>query len=306
MRAGNGSQVRDAVVGYSSQRDPADEVIYQTTISRKHLEALNNPRVDELWQRRSVTAWLGPDQHAFFYPVRQCQAFVLTLYRTGSTSDVQESSRGWDDRFDSSTHSTIQRTNRPTSLHTLLSIAPSVATFTTHSLPVAHAWTRNRITLLGTAAHQIPPHQGQETATSLEDAVVLGTVLGLINQHATKPHQFRSLLPDVLSLYEDLRKPAAARNIQNGLSCRRLFQLGNGVSQQFRDWVLRGAGITRDTEVGWWKLVSTQQAGVLAGGQGLFEETGRAFGEWREARLPVSSRGTCGIGGLRRKWYAGW
>ncbi|PWY79399.1 salicylate hydroxylase [Aspergillus sclerotioniger CBS 115572] len=286
---GSDPQIRDAVVGHSSQIGTADEVIYQTTISRKHLEALNDSKIDELWQRCSVTAWLGPDQHAFFYPVRQCQTFVLALYRTDSTADVQESSRGWDDR-----------------LQTILSIAPSVTTSTTHSLPLPHAWTQNRIALLGTAAHRIPPHQAQETATGIEDAVVLGTVLGLLNQHATNPYQIRTLLPEVLRLYEDLRKPAAARNTQNALSCRRLFQLGNGITQQFRDWVLSGAGITRDTEVGWWRMVSTRQESVLAGGMGLLEETGQAFGEWRKARLPASSRGTCGIGGLRRKWYAGW
>ncbi|PYI02136.1 FAD/NAD(P)-binding domain-containing protein [Aspergillus sclerotiicarbonarius CBS 121057] len=276
----------DEVVGYSSQIGTADEVIYQTTISRKHLDALSNPKIDELWQRRSITAWLGPDQHAIFYPVRQGQAFVLTLYRADST-DAQESSRGWDDR-----------------LQTILSIAPSITTSTTHPLASAHPWTRDRIALLGTAARQIPPHQGQDTATSIEDAIVLGTVLGLLNQHATKAYQLRTLVPEVLELYEDLRKPAAARNTQSALSCRREFQLGNGVTQRFRDWVLSGAGITRDTEVGWWKMVSSRQEGVLAGGMGLLEETGRAFGEWRKARLPVSRRGTCGIGGLRRKWYA--
>ncbi|RAL06386.1 FAD-dependent oxidoreductase [Aspergillus ibericus CBS 121593] len=280
----------DVVIEADEVRDTyqlgIDEVIYQTTISRKHLEALSNPRIDELWQRRSITAWLGPDQHVIFYPVRQGQAFVLTLYGTGSTADAQESSRGWDDR-----------------LQSILSIAPSITTSRIPSLTSPKTWTRKRMTLLGTAPCQVPAHQGQETASSLEDAVVLGTILGLLNQHAMKPDQSRPLLPEALQLYEDLRRPAATQRTQSALACRRQFQLRNGVTQQFRDWVLSGAGLTRETEVGWWKMVSSGQEGVLAGGMGLIEATRRAFEEWRQTR-PASRRGSCGIGGMRRKLYA--
>lgn len=57
--------------------------------------------------------------------------------------------------------------------------------------------------------------------------------------------------------------------------------------------------------------MSSRQEGVLGGGMGLVDETGRAFWEWKRARgvglgegKGSSGRSSCGIGGLRRKWYA--
>ncbi|PYH89071.1 FAD/NAD(P)-binding domain-containing protein [Aspergillus ellipticus CBS 707.79] len=292
------SQVRDAVIQSSRSLDTTDEdqsntaseVVYHATISRKHLKAINDSRMDELWQRKSVTAWLGPEQHAIMYPVRRDEAFNLTLYRADPKT-IQESCRGWDDRLQ-----TILSTTTNT---------PSISTPTPPpSLP---SWTLHRAALFGTTARQIPPHQAQETATTIEDAAVLGTLLGLLNRHAATPHQLRSSIPEVLRLYEDLRRPAAERNIQSAVDSRRMFQLGNGVTQQLRDWILGGGGITRDTD-GWLRVVSSRQGGVLGGGRELVGETNQVFDEWRRLRLPAASRatGTCGIGGLRRKWYAGW
>ncbi|GKZ71686.1 hypothetical protein AnigIFM50267_007728 [Aspergillus niger] len=277
------------------------ETIYQTTISRKHLEALNNPKIDELWQgRHSTTAWLGPNQHAIFYPVRHGQTYILNIYHTNTDSKsttiptAQEICTGWDNRLQ--TILSLNSTLKPTTLsyHNQAPTQPPPQSLLTH---------------LPTQNIPIPPHQAQETATVIEDALTLSTLLSLYNQHQHQ-HSYQSHLPSLLALHATLRSAITTQKIHSALSTLRAFQLENGIAQQARDWVLSGAGITRDTD-GWWKVMSSRQEGVLGGGMELVDETGRAFWEWKRARgvglgegKGSSGRSSCGIGGLRRKWYA--
>ncbi|BCS05087.1 FAD-dependent oxidoreductase [Aspergillus luchuensis] len=288
------------------------ETIYQTTISRKHLEALNNPKIDELWQgRHSTTVWLGPNQHAVFYPIRHGQTFILNIDHTNTDSNpsttptAQEICTGWDTR-----------------LQTILTLTPTTLSYHTHNhhhqTPTQNTPPQSLLTHLPTQT--IPPYLFQTTSTAIEDALTLGTLLSLYNQHThlhfhpqLKPQsQSHSHLPSLLTLHTNLRAPITTSKIQSALSTLRTFQLENGLAQQARDWVLSGAGITRDTD-GWWKVVSARQEGVLGGGVGLVDETGRAFWEWMRERgdreregssSSSSGRSSCGIGGSRRRWYA--
>ncbi|PWY66249.1 salicylate hydroxylase [Aspergillus eucalypticola CBS 122712] len=307
-----------------SSSTPNDtETIYQATISRKHLEALNNPTIDELWQdRHSTTVWLGPNQHAVFYPVRHSQTFILNIYHTNTDSNssttptAQEICTGWDTR-----------------LQTILTLTPTLTPTTTssnhthnhhHQTPTQNTPPQSLLTHLPTQITQtIPPYLFQTTSTAIEDALTLGTLLSLYNQHThlhfhpqLEPQsQSHSHLPSLLTLHTTLRAPITTSKTQAALSTLRTIQLENGLTQQARDWVLSGAGITRDTD-GWWKVVSSRQEGVLGGGVGLVDETGRAFWEWmrerggglgdreREGSSSSSWRSSCGIGGSRRRWYA--
>ncbi|PYH63849.1 FAD-dependent oxidoreductase [Aspergillus vadensis CBS 113365] len=294
------------------------EFIYQTTISRKHLEALNNPRIDELWQgRHSTTVWLGPNQHAAFYPIRHGQTFILNIYHTSidsnpsSTPTAQEICTGWESR-----------------LQTILTLTPTLTPTTlsyqnhNHQNPTPP---QSLLTHLPTPTTQIPPYLFQTTPTAIVEALTLGTLLSLYNQHThlhfhpqlkpPSPSPSHSHLPSLLTLHTTLRAPITTSKTQAALSTLRTFQLENGLAQQARDWVLSGAGITRDTD-GWWKVVSARQEEVLGSGIGLVDETGRAFWEWmrerggglgdreREGSSSSSGRSSCGIGGSRRRWYA--
>ncbi|GKZ23344.1 hypothetical protein AbraIFM66951_009242 [Aspergillus brasiliensis] len=303
----NGSPSQDTAPERTSSPSTATETetIYQTTISRKQLEALDNPKIDELWQgRHSTTVWLGPNQHAIFYPVRHGQTFILNIYHTSTDSrattipTAQEVCTGWDDR-----------------LQTILSLAHTLKPTTIphhHQEPNEDQQQQSSL-LTHLPTQNIPPHQVQETATAIEDALVLGTLLSLFNQHQhpQSPHT-TTHIPSLLTLHATLRAPTTTQKTHSALSTLRTFQLENGIAQQARDWVLSGAGITRETDW-WWKVVSSRQEGILSGGLGLVDETARAFWEWKRARGPVwkegegkgsSVRSSCGIGGLRRKWYS--
>ncbi|RAK76717.1 FAD-dependent oxidoreductase [Aspergillus fijiensis CBS 313.89] len=186
----------------------------------------------------------------------------------------------------SAQHTVIFPVRQGEELPTILAHATFASQTTHHTLRDLPTWRNSRTLLLGTASRIIPPYQAQDLAATLEDAAVLSTLLGLLNHHSPAPDQLPRLLPEILALHEALRRPAATKAVQAGLLSCRVLQVGNPVGQVLRNWFLGGAGITRDTDAGWLKLVSAQQEATLGGGGGggrgsLLDET-RARGRGRE------------------------
>ncbi|OAL28800.1 hypothetical protein AYO22_02665 [Fonsecaea multimorphosa] len=67
------------VLGQPSPPVPTGDLAYRGTFSRAQLEALQDPRVDELMNSRCTYNWIGPDRHCVFYPVKNGTAFNLVL-----------------------------------------------------------------------------------------------------------------------------------------------------------------------------------------------------------------------------------
>ncbi|PYI30755.1 FAD/NAD(P)-binding domain-containing protein [Aspergillus indologenus CBS 114.80] len=301
------SKLRDTVLNQPCPPSPANDIAYQATISRSALKALNDGQLDELCSKTKITTWLGSAQHTVFFPVRQGEEYMLVTYHTHSAppaaaaaaaarqptissadglSQMQALHQGWDIR-----------------LQTILAHATFSSQTTQHTLHALPTWTKARLILLGPASRIIPPYQAQDLAATLEDAAVLSTLLGLLAHHTPEPHQLPRLLPEILALHETLRKPAAVQAVRDGVLSRRVLQVGNPVGQALRNWFLGGAGITRDTDAGWLKLVSAQQEPRLGGG--LLGETRARFEAWRTERLPLllaaESRSSAGYGIGRKR-----
>ncbi|PYH44976.1 FAD/NAD(P)-binding domain-containing protein [Aspergillus saccharolyticus JOP 1030-1] len=283
------SKTRDAVLDHPCPPSPASDIAAQATISRATLKAIDNGRLDELCSKNRITAWLGSAQHTVLFPIRQGKEYMLVTYhhtcgtppatRTVPPADglsrLQALHQGWDIR-----------------LQTILAHATFSSQIRYRTLDDLPTWTKAHTTLLGASSRIIPPYQAQDLAATLEDASVLSTLLCLFNRHAA-PHQLPQLLPEILAIYETLRKPAATKAVQDGLLSRRVLQVGHPVAQYLRNWFLGGAGLTRDTDAGWWKLVSSQQEQTLGGNleQGLLQRVRERFEVWRKERLPASSGG---------------
>ncbi|RAL10533.1 salicylate hydroxylase, partial [Aspergillus homomorphus CBS 101889] len=280
------SSTRDAVLGHPWPPTPASDIAYQATISRATLKAINDGQLDELCSKAKITTWLGSEQHTVLFPVQQGEEYMLVSYHTHSRPPVREAST-----TDGLSEMHALHQNWDIRLQTILSHATFSSTVTQHTLRDLPTWTNAQTTLLGTSSRIIPPYQAQDLAATLEDASVLSTLLGLLNQHAPPRHELPHLLPEILTLYETLRKPAAAQAVKDGLLSRRVLQVSNTVAQALRNWFLSGAGITRDTDAGWFKLVSSQQEQMLGGGSscGVLGEARERFEAWRKERLPASS-----------------
>jgi 2-polyprenyl-6-methoxyphenol hydroxylase-like FAD-dependent oxidoreductase len=79
----------------------------------------------------------------------------------------------------------------------------------TYDLPHVPHWTRDRLVLVGDAAHAPSPSSGQGASMALEDAVVLATSL---RDHASAPAE----LPAALRAYEQARRARVERVVKAG------------------------------------------------------------------------------------------
>jgi len=89
-----------------------------------------------------------------------------------------------------------------------------------------------RFTLLGDACHATLPYLAQGAAQAVEDAAVLG--------HLFEKIQHKHQLPDLLAIYEAVRKPRTTRVVQGSSHLgAKIFHLHDGPRQRERDRQLR-------------------------------------------------------------------
>jgi salicylate hydroxylase len=145
--------------------------------------------------------WLGTGRHFLAFPVRAGKlinyvGFVPTdevmkesWSAPGDPKVLRREFAGWDPRIDQLL-SNVQITFR-------------WALYDREPLPV---WTRERLSLLGDAAHPMLPHLGQGANQSIEDGIALATILARAD---------RTTAPRALLAYEQLRRERVAQ-VQRG------------------------------------------------------------------------------------------
>jgi salicylate hydroxylase len=176
-------------------------------------------------RRRAQTLWLGPGHHLVHYPVSAGRFINLVAfapaggYRVESwtaTATVEEflaEFTGWDGRL----VDLIRAAGTP-GRWALLDRAP-----------LRH-WSKERITLLGDAAHPMFPFYGQGAAQAIEDAAALARCLA---EGAADPAA-------ALRRYEALRIPRTTRLQHVSHERSHLNHLPDGPRQQARDRSLAG------------------------------------------------------------------
>jgi len=107
---------------------------------------------------------------------------------------------------------------------------PAEAVFRTdiEDRPPIATWSRDRVTLLGDAAHPTTPNLGQGGSMAIEDAVVLAHCLSL-----------SATLPDALVAYEHARVARTMTIVNASFRFGRLAQMENGFACWLRDLALR-------------------------------------------------------------------
>jgi 2-polyprenyl-6-methoxyphenol hydroxylase-like FAD-dependent oxidoreductase len=92
----------------------------------------------------------------------------------------------------------------------------------------AKRWSEGRVTLLGDAAHPMPPDLGQGACQAIEDAVVLARSLGEEGDTVA-----------TLRFYEDRRKERTASVVRQSRRLGRIGQLESPLLCRLRDTALR-------------------------------------------------------------------
>jgi salicylate hydroxylase len=153
------------------------------------------------WSVDRWQMWLGTGRHFLAFPVRAGklinyvgfvptdQAMKESWSAPGDPEILRREFAGWDPRIDRLLGN-VQITFR-------------WALYDREPLPV---WTRQRLSLLGDAAHPMLPHLGQGANQSIEDGMALATILASAD---------RTTAPRALLAYEQLRRERVAQ-VQRG------------------------------------------------------------------------------------------
>lgn len=223
----------DAVIGadgiHSAVRDhllgPQEAVFsgacgYRALVPMDRLRHLPQLAEPVLW------LWLGPGRHLIAYPVAGGSALnVLAVVPDGEWTE-----ESWDTEGRAGDLLPAFEGWHPFVLD-VLAAAERPGRWALYDREPLRRWSRGRTTLLGDAAHAMLPHHGQGANQCLEDAVVLGHLLG-----GARPDG----VPGALRAYEQLRRPRT-RLIQSG--SRRnaeCFQLPDGPGAEERNLRLAG------------------------------------------------------------------
>ncbi|KAL4949234.1 hypothetical protein BDW69DRAFT_198262 [Aspergillus filifer] len=144
---------------------------------------------------------------------------------------------------------------------------------------------RGPIALLGDACHPTLPYQAQGAAMAVEDGFTIGTLLGLLDKHIgntlvtndINPPEPAAYIPQILALYEAIRKSRTTATVQVAVRNRRVFHVADGIIQMIRDFLIGNMGVTRKTDWTW--VFSRRMRATLD--HDLVGDCERAFEGWK-------------------------
>jgi salicylate hydroxylase len=171
---------------------------------------------------RHMTIWVGPELHLVTYVVHHGE--LLNLVAVFKSSRYQEASDAW------GTQEELDAAFAPmcAEVRAGMALVKRNRRWAMYDrLPIAN-WTRNRITLLGDAAHPMLQYAAQGACQALEDAVSLGEAL-----------RFHGADPDLAFIgYQARRLERAARVQRTARFLNEFFHVG-GIARQLRRALMR-------------------------------------------------------------------
>ncbi|KAK5167143.1 uncharacterized protein LTR77_007873 [Saxophila tyrrhenica] len=274
------SQMRRSAWQDHTEPSETGDLAYRGTFSADQLKDMRDEGVDELLEASDVQVWMGPGKHVVFYPLNGGTQYNLVLLRpdnlppntrtgVGSLDEMRQTFEGWDPRL------TRMIAQLDTALKWKLCHCEELET-----------WVKGSIALLGDACHPTLPYQAQGAAMAVEDGLVLGVLLGRLQQspELTQDGTKQQALNQVLALYERLRKARTTINVQGALNMRDFFHLGDGEEQVWRDGIMREYNESGAWPEGcrWnWGDVGYERSLL---GFDLVVDAGGQFDRWREGR----------------------
>ncbi|KAL9116383.1 MAG: hypothetical protein Q9187_007091 [Circinaria calcarea] len=220
---GEKSMCREALLGHADPLHDTGDEVFRFTIPRA--EVAQHQDLAELVEFPNINFWVGPDGNVITYLVKKDNLlnFALTRARGSNgevhykpqkaeVSELSAAISQWDPRF-----------------KTLLSISQALSKWTLFEANEAPYWTHcdGHFALVGDAAHAMRPHLAQGAAQAFEDCAVLAVLFSKI--------QSKSQIPDILSIYERIRKPRAREVRIRAREMRTVFGMRDGPLQQERD-----------------------------------------------------------------------
>ncbi|KAF2839104.1 FAD/NAD(P)-binding domain-containing protein [Patellaria atrata CBS 101060] len=209
------------------------QAAYRIMLTREQMK--DDPYMLALLDANKVTRWVGPKRHIIAYPISSKQIYNI--------STVQP-----DDNFAAAPSATYTtKGSKSAMMEVFADFVPNVKKMLdivpdgevcewklrVHSpLPT---WIRGQVALVGDACHPTLPHLAQGAAQAIEDAAVLGVVLGKLIIHNPNSTPNPAEINQALRVYEKVRKERAETLVETAAAAGRAMHLGEGKEKEERD-----------------------------------------------------------------------
>lgn len=192
-----------------------------------------------------IRMWLGPEANAVLYPLQDGKLFNLVIIITDTDfnasfhqgEDLIGPVKNWLQDWDPFLLQMLDKTDR-------------LVRFPLYQAQILPSWSRGCVGLIGDAAHAMMPHLAQGAAAAVEDAFVLGTLLGRCAQHKTaaaldssqvdwsetrtRPLQ-KFQIQEILHSYQNIQHERTTLIVSHSRLTGMLDHLPQGPDQQARD-----------------------------------------------------------------------
>ncbi|OJJ82500.1 putative monooxygenase [Aspergillus glaucus CBS 516.65] len=214
------SRCRECFLGRKDEPLPTGDLAYRIVLSADQIE---DPELRRLVENPEVHFWVGPGAHAVAYSLRGGKMFNVVLLvpdnlppgvarEAGSVEEMRGLFGGWDPI-----------------LTRFLSYVDHVDKWKLMHHAEMETWVneKSNLVFIGDACHPMLPYLAQGANSSLEDGAVLGRLLGHMKN--------KSQLPEILRLYESVRKSRGEAIVRETFKQRHDFHMPDGKEQQKRD-----------------------------------------------------------------------
>lgn len=214
-------------LGVAADIKDTQQAAYRIMLNRSQME--HDPELLELIDGERAIRWIGERRHIIAYPISN-----KTIYNISTTQpDVNFAAAP------SETYTT--KGSKAAMLSVFADFCPKIQRML-NLVPEGevcewklrvHAplltWVHGSVALLGDACHPTLPHLAQGAAQAIEDAAVIGVLLGRI------PEQSPENINKALRLYEVVRKARAETLVEMAAASGRAMHLGEGAAKEERD-----------------------------------------------------------------------
>ncbi|KAK2630006.1 hypothetical protein QTJ16_000826 [Diplocarpon rosae] len=204
-----------------------NQAAYRIMITRD--QAAHDPELLELMDSERVVRWIGEKRHLIAYPISN-----HTIYNISTTQPDVNFAVG-----PSETYTT--KGSKPAMLSVFADFCPKIQRML-NLVPDGevcewklrmHAplptWIHGSVALVGDACHPTLPHLAQGAAQAIEDAAVLGVLLGKL------PDSSPATINKTLRVYEKIRKERAETLVDWAAASSLELHLGKGAAKEERD-----------------------------------------------------------------------
>lgn len=203
------------------------QAAYRIVLNRAQMES--DPELKELLEGDKVIRWIGEKRHIIAYPVEGKSVYNLSTAQPDVNFAIAPSAT-YTTKGSKSAMLDVYGDYCPM-VKRMLELVPEgeVCEWKLRVHAPLPTWVDGSVALVGDACHPTLPHLAQGAAQAIEDAAVLGVVLGKL------PSTSAADINKALKIYEKVRKHRAETLVEMAAANGREMHLGEGAAKAERD-----------------------------------------------------------------------